>query len=201
MIQCIDESEGMVLSKEFKLGAISEVEISNLKVNLDRRGSLVAKSSNASNLVTKVGFETKEFFFTNSSVNTFRGVHLQQTSHEVGKIVTLISGRITDFLVDVRIHSETFLNVLITEIDEDSPSSIYIPPGVGHGYFCWEDNTRVLYQYDDEFCSICDTGFSGTSLDKFLDFDWDKAIISEKDRALPPFDDIFLRKIDHDAHN
>ena len=106
---------------------------------------------------------TTEIFFTVSNKNTFRGMHLQWGTHSTNKIITLVSGAIDWYLIDCRdgvnkglIYTET--------IREPFANSYAIPIGVAQGYLVREDNTKVLYQMDGDFCKLCDTGLKSNEI-------------------------------------
>jgi dTDP-4-dehydrorhamnose 3,5-epimerase-like enzyme len=111
-------------------------------------------------------------------------MHLQIGEHPVNKIVSVLSGSISDFLVDTRSSSTTFLNVLNLELNHSDKKVVYIPSGVAHGYLVRESKTTVMYLYDNNFCSDCDAGFNVSSL-PVMNFENTKYIRSERDSLLP----------------
>lgn len=135
-----------------------------------------------------IAFNMFELFFTYSKKNVFRGLHFQGAPHEVSKIVSIVQGKATDFLLDMRSESPTFGHLQIREFDSENPISIYIPVGVAHGYIALEDETIISYKMDGFFCANCDSGISGEIINEYLPIDFAKTIRSEKDLNLQEFE-------------
>lgn len=79
--------------------------------------------------------------FSNSKKNVLRGLHRA----EYAKLVTCISGKVFDVVVDLRSNSPTFKEWVGVELSQDNSFQIYVPPGCGHGFLALEDNSSVLY--------------------------------------------------------
>lgn len=134
-------------------------------------------------------FKIIEHFFTYSKKYVFRGMHFQGNPHGVSKIVSIIQGSATDFLLDLRVNSETYGNLKIQEMNSDNPVSIYIPQGVAHGYISLENETIMSYKFDNFFCPNCDAGISGEIVNEYLPVDFSATIRSEKDINLQNVND------------
>jgi dTDP-4-dehydrorhamnose 3,5-epimerase len=148
----------------------------------DERGSLIKNFSKE--VSRETGFLPTEVFFTISRNSVFRGMHLQIGQHSASKLITVLRGSIQDFVIDLRENSHSFGSINKFEIDEESDFSLYIPPGIAHGYLTQRSNTQVCYLMNNEYCQICDTGVNpGVILEKLkLDI---PPIISERDLKLP----------------
>ena len=102
------------------------------------------------------------------SSGTIRGMHFQYPPHAEVKLVTCLSGKAFDVIVDLRKDSPTFLRWLGLELSEDNKHMIYIPAGFAHGFQALADNCELLYfhtqfyapeaeggiRYDDEVVDI-----------------------------------------------
>lgn len=153
----------------------------------DVRGKLSKAYTAGDTGSVPVNFKLIEHFFTFSKRNVFRGLHFQGSPHEVSKIVSIVQGKATDFLLDMRQDSPTFGNLQIRDFDSKNPISIYVPVGVAHGYIALEDNTIVSYKMDGFFCANCDGGISGEIINEYLPIDFADTIRSEKDLKLQSF--------------
>ena len=74
------------------------------------------------------------------------------------KIVSCISGRIFDVIVDLRKDSPSFKQWLSVELNSKNNYMIYIPKGIAHGFQTLEDNTEVFYQISTEYVPKHSTG-------------------------------------------
>jgi dTDP-4-dehydrorhamnose 3,5-epimerase len=165
-------------------GPVSGVHVWQHKVFEDLRGKLAKVYVSNSEEFGNLSFRTLEHFFTFSKKNVFRGMHLQSGEHSSNKIVSLVSGSATDFLLDLRVNSSTFGFLQIERLDESIPKSIYIPEGIAHGYISTSNNTIISYRYDVEFCQHCDSGINPSVVSNFFDYGLDELIVSLRDSQL-----------------
>lgn len=115
--------------------------------------------------------------------NTLRGIHCQNNPHAQVKLVRALSGAILDVAVDLRKDSPTYKKWVKHILSADNHQQLFIPRGFGHGFLTLEDNTSVLYKFDDYY-----HGESGQTIrwnDPELAIDWgiEAPIMSEKDAA------------------
>jgi dTDP-4-dehydrorhamnose 3,5-epimerase len=121
-----------------------------------------------------------------SKKGTIRGLHFQLPPYEQGKLISVVSGKALDAVVDIRKTSPTFGQILTVELSGDDRRFIYIPPGFAHGFSALED---CVFQYK------CTKGYEKASesgiypLDSDLNIDWKitNPMISGKDKELPAF--------------
>jgi len=103
---------------------------------------------------------------SHSHKGVLRGLH-HQTSNPQGKLVTVITGKVQDVIIDVRKNSENFGLVKSFVLNEGE--SLWIPPNFLHGFLALED-TNFLYkctQYYDPNSEI-----TVNSLDRNLSINW-----------------------------
>jgi dTDP-4-dehydrorhamnose 3,5-epimerase len=173
---------------EFKirLGEIDGVKIWENRVFEDSRGKLVKSYVENSENFGRLQFQTVEHFFTVSKLNVFRGMHLQSGVHPSSKIVSLVVGSATDFLLDLRTGSKTFGHLQIEELGLEQPKSVFIPSGIAHGYTSNSEGTVFSYRYNSVFCSDCDSGISPKLIERFIGVPISDLIVSERDKELSP---------------
>ena len=172
-----------------KIGNVDDVHVWSMPNYPDVRGRLFKAYSSANSELLSIPFDTYEHFFTESQINVFRGMHFQGNPHAVSKIISIVQGSAIDFLFDMRENSATFRNLQVINLDATSPSSIFIPPGVAHGYLATTEKTIISYRMNGPFCADCDGGFSGELVANFLPISFAKTIQSVRDAALIQFQD------------
>lgn len=95
----------------------------------------------------------KEFVQENLTLTrtkgTFRGFHYQLPPHSEAKLVRCISGKVTDFVIDLRKNSKTFLKSFSVELDSSKLNMILIPEGFAHGFQTLTDNCFMLYLHSN----------------------------------------------------
>ena len=80
-----------------------------------------------------------------SSRGTVRGIHFADVPPSQAKYVTVLSGSLLDFIVDLRVGSPTFGqwdSVLLDPLDR---RAVYLAEGLGHAFVALEDDTTALY--------------------------------------------------------
>jgi dTDP-4-dehydrorhamnose 3,5-epimerase len=127
------------------------------------------------------------------SPGTIRGLHAQQAPHAQAKLVRVTRGRIFDVAVDIRPASPSFGKWVAAEISAEAWNQIFIPVGFLHGFCTLEADTEVAYKVSNFYAAAHEFGVRWN--DPQLKIDWPvaegKAILSDKDRALPLFNELF----------
>jgi dTDP-4-dehydrorhamnose 3,5-epimerase len=75
-----------------------------------------------------------------------RGVHYQDMSEPMGKLVRCTVGAIFDVAVDLRVGSPTFGGWFGVELAAENKHQIYIPAGFGHGLLALTEIVEVQYK-------------------------------------------------------
>ncbi len=127
---------------------ISDIQIKTVKVHRDDRGWFQELDKTPPGVIP--------FKQTNSSWSQFgvlRGLHIQRNNPQ-GKLIHCLKGTIYDVWVDLRRDSPSFKKWGAYQLQAESGTSIYIPPGLAHGFFTMSDFALVVYQcttlYDKE---------------------------------------------------
>jgi dTDP-4-dehydrorhamnose 3,5-epimerase len=149
------------------------------------------------NILAELGITT-QFVQDNFSMShykgTIRGLHFQSFPTAQTKLITCLSGKILDVVVDIRKDSPTFSQISYFELDAQNPSSVYVPQGFAHGFCTLTDNAYVSYKVDNFYSPKDDGGIRFD--DPSLNIDWQLSgkdpILSEKDSKLPYLSDITL---------
>ena len=156
---------------------IKDLKIIKTKSFFDKRGFFKE--------VFKSKLIKKNFIFdvmSSSKKNVLRGLHIQ-TKKPQAKIITVISGKIMDVVVDLRKNSKTFGKYYSVIISDKSNFSFYIPEGFAHGFLCLSKKCIIHYK-----CSKYRHKESERTLnwkDKNVGVKWPvkKPILSKKDKV------------------
>lgn len=87
----------------------------------------------------------------NARRGTLRGMHWQVAPNEEAKLVRCTTGAIHDVIIDLRLHSPTYLKHEAVELTQGNRRALYVPPGVAHGFQTLMDDCEILYQMSDFF--------------------------------------------------
>lgn len=138
-----------------------------------------------------VGYDV-EFIQDNMSyshLGTIRGLHFQTGEYEQAKLVTCITGRVLDVIVDIRKGSPSYGKVVEVELGQTINKQVFVPRGCAHGFSALSDNTVFQYKVDNPYNKESEGGIIYN--DPTLNIDWRVSEyferISEKDLVLPTF--------------
>lgn len=129
-----------------------------------------------------------------SRKGVIRGLHLQRAPHEQAKLVTIITGRVLDVVVDLRPGSKTFGQVHYCILDGEKHNLLMVPDGFAHGFEALEDSI-FFYKCSNFHHRESEAGIAWN--DPQLKIEWTNAnpIISEKDRKLPTLDELLRKSV------
>lgn len=124
-----------------------------------------------------------------SSYGVVRGLHYQLHPYSQSKLVSAICGVVWDVAVDLRKGSSTFGQWYGIELSEENKLQFLIPKGFAHGFSVLSEIAVFSYKCDEYYNPQSEAGIIYN--DVSLNVDWkiplDKAIVSDKDKILPSF--------------
>lgn len=150
----------------------------------DNRGTFFKNFSAAWKESIFKNFQPQESFYSFSHHNVIRGLHFQAPPHDHEKIVSPLSGRIMDVVVDLRQSSSTFGKAIGVDLNSSKGEGIYIPSGFAHGFLTTDPNgALVSYLLTTPHAPLSDKGILWSS----IDFDWavESPILSDRDKEFP----------------
>jgi dTDP-4-dehydrorhamnose 3,5-epimerase len=83
---------------------------------------------------------------SHSKKGVLRGLHYQDMSAPMGKLVRCTVGAILDVAVDLRVGSPTFGGWYAVELSETNWRQLFVPVGFGHGFLVLSDVADVEYK-------------------------------------------------------
>ncbi|MFT5103025.1 MAG: dTDP-4-dehydrorhamnose 3,5-epimerase [Candidatus Latescibacterota bacterium] len=137
---------------------------------------------------------TVDFVQDNQSISSFgvlRGLHFQRGPMAQAKLVRVIEGKVLDVVVDLRKDSDTYGKHYSVVLDSVRRQQLYVPRGFAHGFITLSEKSIFAYKCDNFYDKNSESGIIYN--DATLSLDWhlskDDLIISEKDLALPTFEE------------
>ena len=165
-----------MIKKEYLINDAYFVEFARFE---DNRGFFQKTLTNYSNQIS-------EQYFSKSNKNVLRGVHFQIPPYDQEKIITCISGKALDFIIDLRVNSKAYLKFATINLNANDGITVFIPRGYGHGFLALENNTILLYNTTTSYSADHDSGILWNS----TNYKWPiiEPIISERDLKFPKLD-------------
>ena len=168
-----------------------------LKTNLhnDARGSF----KETFNLKTFEDYIGRRINFCQDNVSVsrrgvIRGLHYQLEPYSQSKLVSVISGKVLDIVVDIREGSPSFGRHLSQELSAENGFQLFIPKGFAHGYITLSETSIFHYKVDEYYHPESDSGIAAN--DNTLAINWQipesEWSLSEKDKNRPNFDQATL---------
>ena len=119
-----------------------------------------------------------------SKKGVIRGLHFQRSPYAQAKLVTVLTGRVLDVVVDLRPKSNTFKEVFYCVLDSRKRNMLMVPEGFAHGFSALEDSV-FFYKCSNVYDKASESGIRWN--DPELNIDWriSEPIISLKDAELP----------------
>ena len=153
-----------------------DLQIIKRPIHYDNRGNL------------KEFFEQKKYntkfifdYYSFSIKNVIWGLHIQLKKPQV-KLITVISGKIFDVVLDCRKNSRTFGKYFTIYMSAKDNISLYIPEGFAHGFCSLADDT-ILYYKNSNYRNIkYEAGILWNDKDLKIKWPIKKPIISAKDK-------------------
>ena len=129
-------------------------------------------------------FKDKNFIFwcvSKSKKNVIRGLHLQKKFQQ-DIFVSVLKGKIFDVVIDLRKKSNTYGKYHSIIVSDKNSTSLFVPAGFAHGYYCLENENIVLYGLTNYRSKKNELGILWN--DKTLKIKWPttKPILSRKDK-------------------
>lgn len=112
-----------------------------------------------------------------SRAGVLRGLHYHRTQADLWY---LVSGRAQVALVDLRRHGAPASQVL--ELSDEEPSSLYIPPGVAHGFLALAD-VDLIYAVSSEYDASDEYGIAWNDPSLQIPWQLDTPILSDRDSS------------------
>jgi len=121
---------------------------------------------------------------------TLRGMHFQYPPAAETKIVRCTRGALLDIIVDLRPESNTYLQHIAVELNEDNQRALYVPERFAHGYQTLCDKTDTSYEVGEYYTPEAEGGLMYN--DPRLELEWPipVTVISEKDQKFLSLDQI-----------
>jgi dTDP-4-dehydrorhamnose 3,5-epimerase len=148
-------------------------------------------------------FKIAQANVSNSKRGVVRGIHFSIAKEGQAKWVTCISGKIIDFVVDIRPNSRTFKKWVSTELYDGSGRSIFISEGLGHAFIAMEDASRISYLLSSPYSPKEELAINPKDPEIAIKWPLEELHFSSKDESAPLLIDLLdtLKQSPHTGGN
>lgn len=120
-----------------------------------------------------------------SRAGVVRGIHYALVPPGQAKYVTVSSGSVIDFVVDIRVGSPTFGQCDSVILDAVDRRSLYVAEGLGHVFMALEDDTVLSYLVSEVYNGPRELSIDPLDPALGLDFGSVDPIFSSRDSEAP----------------
>jgi dTDP-4-dehydrorhamnose 3,5-epimerase len=126
----------------------------------------------------------------NALKGTIRGMHFQYPPAAETKLVRCTRGAIIDIIVDLRPESPTYLDQVAVELNDENQRALYVPERFAHGYQVLSNNTDTTYMVGEFYTPAAEGGLLYNDRRLALKWPLPVAVLSDKDRAFRPLEEV-----------
>jgi dTDP-4-dehydrorhamnose 3,5-epimerase len=158
--------------------------------HVDSRGlfSEVFRSDRLSDAVGHT-LSPKQVNLSVSRRGVVRGIHFADVPPGQAKYVTVSSGRIVDYVVDLRTGSPTFGSWDSVILDDVDRRAVFLAEGLGHAFIAVSEEATVSYLVSDVYSPDREHGIDPLDPEIGLIFPAEP-LLSDKDRDAPSLSDL-----------
>lgn len=117
-----------------------------------------------------------------SARGVLRGIHFQDLSAPMAKLVRCSYGAILDVAVDLRIGSRTFGRWIGVELSSENQRQLFVPVGFGHAFLALSDRAEVQYKCSGGYSQSAERAVRWDDADLGIQWPISDPIVSRKDR-------------------
>ncbi len=168
---------------------LSGILVIEPEIFLDERG--LFHESYEINRYKNIGVE-EEFVQDNhsrSGKNVLRGLHFTKNKKQ-SQLLTVISGKIFDVVVDLRRSSATFGKWFGIELSAESLCQIYMPHGFAHGFCVLSEFADLHYKVSNRYDKNDECGLCWNDPDLGIRWPITTPILSQRDKSHALFKNI-----------
>jgi len=173
----------------FEVPPFAGVYVIKPKVFRDQRGYFMElfKESDFQRYLPHTVFTQDNLSFSQKHV--LRGLHFQKPPYAQAKLVTVLSGKALDVIVDLRRTSPTYGKHFKILLDAQDPQMLFVPVGFAHGFVVLSETCLFHYKCSSEYHAESDAGIHYRSPALQIDWEVENPIVSPKDQQLPYFEE------------
>jgi dTDP-4-dehydrorhamnose 3,5-epimerase len=135
-------------------------------------------------------FEPVQLNVSRSQVGVVRGIHYSIAAVGQAKLVTVMSGEIDDYIIDVRPGSPTFGRWERVRLSSERGNSVLLGPNLAHAFHCLSDDAVICYAVSAEYNPEAEKAIN--PMCPTLKIEWNAnfpVLLSPKDEAAPNLED------------
>lgn len=148
----------------------------------DQRGVFVKTFNSDAFCSEGLACDWKEQYYTVSRKGVIRGFHFQLPPYDHAKLIYCVSGSVEDFILDLRVGSPTYREVIAITLSAALGNMVYIPKGLAHGFCTSKEDATLVYNVSSVRQEEAEAGIRWNTAG--IEWPISSPIISERDTRL-----------------
>jgi len=132
-----------------------------------------------------LGYDFVQDNHSRSASRVLRGLHYQDMTAPMAKLVRCTVGKVLDVAVDLRAGSPTFGQWVSVELSAENMRQIMVPVGFAHGFVVLSEVAEVQYKCTDYYTPSAEGGIAWDDPDIGIDWPIRDPILSRRDQHNP----------------
>jgi dTDP-4-dehydrorhamnose 3,5-epimerase len=116
-----------------------------------------------------------------SARGTVRGIHYQDTSAPMAKLVRCTAGTVLDAAVDLRLGSPRFGQWVAVELTAETMKQLFVPVGYGHAFQALTEGAEVQYRCTGAYAPAAEGAVRWDDPELAMPWPIAEALLSPKD--------------------
>jgi dTDP-4-dehydrorhamnose 3,5-epimerase len=147
----------------------------------DERGFLIESYHKRKFTEAGVSAEFVQDNHSRSACGVLRGIHFQDDTAPMVKLVRCTAGRILDVAVDLRVGSPTFARWAAVELSAENRRQMFVPVGFGHAFLTLTD-AEVHYKCSNYYTPSAERSLAWNDPGLGIEWPTSSPILSPRDR-------------------
>ena len=118
-----------------------------------------------------------------SGRNVLRGLHYQDLTAPMAKLVRCTAGAIYDVAVDLRVGAPTFGQWVGVELTAENKQQLLVPVGFAHGFVALTEGAELQYKLSGYYTPSAEGAIAWNDPDLAIDWPVRDPTLSQRDRA------------------
>ncbi len=118
-----------------------------------------------------------------SARGVLRGIHFQDLTAPMAKLIRCTAGSIFDVAIDLRVGSPTFAKWVAVRLTAENMKQLVIPVGFGHAFLTVSDAAEVQYKCTGYYTPSAERGIAWNDPDIGIEWPEREPSLSARDRS------------------
>jgi dTDP-4-dehydrorhamnose 3,5-epimerase len=162
---------------------LAGVVLVNINYFQDERGFFIEPWNKRDFAEAGLDLEFVQEGHSRSGFGVLRGLHYQDMTAPMGKLVRCTLGKLFDVVVDLRISSPTFGKWFGVELSTENKTQIYVPPGFAHGFVSLADAVEIQYKQTGFYTPSSEGTLAWNDPDVAVDWPIKNPVLSKRDQS------------------